>query len=206
VLVGQSFSGLLVRLFAYQYPREVVGLVLLDPAHEDQDLRSPEAIRSMAAQMFPAQVEALKQQKAAVEAQGTEAVPALLPVPPQFPQEVAEQYQAHLAPSVTRLDTMIRELEALAISRAQVRAARDTGLGAIPTVIISHGQPAAIPGMPDEINREYEATWQQLHIEQAAMSSQGRRMIAEQSGHMVQYDQPDLVVEVIRQVVEATRA
>jgi pimeloyl-ACP methyl ester carboxylesterase len=205
ILVGQSFSGLLVRLFAYKYPQEVAGLVLLDPAHEDQDLRFPEAIRTMAAQMFPAQVEGLKQQRAAVESQGPGAVPAMFPVPAQFPKDVADLYQSHLAPSVARLDAMIGELDALDTSRAQVRAARGVGLGAIPLVVISHGQPVSVPGMPDEVNREYEATWQQLHAEQTAMSSQGQRIIAEGSGHMVQHDQPDLVAEVLQRMVEAAR-
>ena len=35
VLVGQSLGGMLVRTFASQYPQEVVGVVLVDSAHED---------------------------------------------------------------------------------------------------------------------------------------------------------------------------
>lgn len=36
VLVGQSWSGYIVRLFASQYPEEVVGMVLIDCSHEDK--------------------------------------------------------------------------------------------------------------------------------------------------------------------------
>jgi pimeloyl-ACP methyl ester carboxylesterase len=35
VMVGQSFAGMKVRLFTYQYPDEVVGMVLVDADHED---------------------------------------------------------------------------------------------------------------------------------------------------------------------------
>jgi pimeloyl-ACP methyl ester carboxylesterase len=35
VLVGHSFGGLLARLYGSVYPDEVVGMVLVDPAHED---------------------------------------------------------------------------------------------------------------------------------------------------------------------------
>lgn len=35
VLVGHSMGGLYVQLFAYQYPKEVAGLVLVDPTPED---------------------------------------------------------------------------------------------------------------------------------------------------------------------------
>src|SRR4029079_17451033 len=39
VLVGHSLGGIIVRLYAHQYPGEVAGLVLVDPAHEDQFAR-----------------------------------------------------------------------------------------------------------------------------------------------------------------------
>lgn len=34
VLVGHSYGGLLVRVFAHRYPAEIAGLVLVDPATE----------------------------------------------------------------------------------------------------------------------------------------------------------------------------
>jgi pimeloyl-ACP methyl ester carboxylesterase len=40
VLVGHSYGGLLVRLYASYYPDAVAGLVLVDAAHEDQRLYS----------------------------------------------------------------------------------------------------------------------------------------------------------------------
>lgn len=39
LLVGHSFAGLHLRLFAHQHPQVVVGLVLLDASHPDQWLR-----------------------------------------------------------------------------------------------------------------------------------------------------------------------
>jgi pimeloyl-ACP methyl ester carboxylesterase len=36
VVAGYSYGGLLARLFAYQHPDEVVGLLAIDPSHEDQ--------------------------------------------------------------------------------------------------------------------------------------------------------------------------
>src|SRR4051794_38164306 len=48
VLVGHSFGGLYVRMFADLYPDEVVGLVLVDPTHPDQTVRSPREARGMA--------------------------------------------------------------------------------------------------------------------------------------------------------------
>ncbi|WP_409271766.1 alpha/beta hydrolase [Neobacillus sp. SCS-31] len=42
ILVGHSFGGLSMRLFASMYPEEVAGLVLEDAVHESQYLLTPE--------------------------------------------------------------------------------------------------------------------------------------------------------------------
>jgi len=42
ILVGHSFGGMNIRLFACRYPDEVAGLVLIDPSHEDQFTRYAE--------------------------------------------------------------------------------------------------------------------------------------------------------------------
>ncbi|PYX27438.1 MAG: hypothetical protein DMG77_19035 [Acidobacteria bacterium] len=45
VLVGHSMGGYNIRVYTGQYPNDVVGIVLVDASHEDQDLRAPESIR-----------------------------------------------------------------------------------------------------------------------------------------------------------------
>jgi pimeloyl-ACP methyl ester carboxylesterase len=44
---------------------------------------------------------------------------------------------------------------------------------------------------------------QAMHAERAALSSKGKQIVAEQSGHFVQLDQPDLVIDAIREVGDA---
>jgi pimeloyl-ACP methyl ester carboxylesterase len=41
IMVGHSVAGLYVRLYASEYPDEVVGMVLVDPGHPDMDTRIP---------------------------------------------------------------------------------------------------------------------------------------------------------------------
>jgi pimeloyl-ACP methyl ester carboxylesterase len=50
-----------------------------------------------------------------------------------------------------------------------------------------------------------EATADTLQAELAALSTRGKRVIAEESGHYVQVSQPEVVVDAIREVVEAAR-
>jgi pimeloyl-ACP methyl ester carboxylesterase len=39
ILVGHSMGGLIVRVFAYRYPKDTAGMVLVDPADEGTDAR-----------------------------------------------------------------------------------------------------------------------------------------------------------------------
>ena len=57
VLVGHSLGGLIVRLYAHQYPHDVAGLVLVDPMHEDQFDR----IGPLIPAAFPAEPDTLTQ-------------------------------------------------------------------------------------------------------------------------------------------------
>jgi pimeloyl-ACP methyl ester carboxylesterase len=55
VLVGHSAAGLVVRLYASEYPAEVVGMVLLDSTNEETWLRFQEALTPEQWEVFEAQ-------------------------------------------------------------------------------------------------------------------------------------------------------
>jgi pimeloyl-ACP methyl ester carboxylesterase len=205
VLVGQSFSGLLARLYAYRYPDEVAGLVLVDSAHEDQYQRFPEPIRAAFEPLRAAQLHGLRQLRDLVAAQGPSGAPPLHAIPARLDPATAEMYRVMAVANATRLDAMIAELESLETSQEQVRAARAAGLGELPLAVISHGQPQPVPGMPNDVNLAYEAAWQTMQAELAALSPNGRRTVARDSGHMIHHDQPELVAAAIRGVVAQAR-
>jgi hypothetical protein len=97
----------------------------------------------------------------------------------------------HVAAAVNPFD--IEEIMQLRAARL----AKEHVLGALPLVVITRG-------MPEEKGPDGPATEEQHHrdhAELAAMSSVGRQVIATQSGHHVQLDQPSLVVETIRQLL-----
>jgi pimeloyl-ACP methyl ester carboxylesterase len=88
----------------------------------------------------------------------------------------------------------------------QVRAARAASpLHSMPLAVLSAGQadPAFFPaGWPMEAE---EMLHDELQADLAGLVPDGLHIVAEQSGHYVQQSQPDLVVAVIRDVVQAVR-
>ena len=84
------------------------------------------------------------------------------------------------------------------------RAMKDAPLHPMPLIVLHHGIPFGdpFPGWPAE---EMEAIMNALQEDLASSVPDGRLVIATESGHNIHQDQPDLVIDAIRQVVEAVR-
>lgn len=155
VLVGHSFGGLIVRLYASRYPEEIVGLVLVDAAHEDQ---------------YP-------------------------PAPPEHATPAEAERWRFLAGENPE------GLEQIASAR-ELRAAAP--LRPLPLLVLTHGRPPARP-LPGTTVEEMEAQWQRQQRLLVRLVPGARQIVAQRSGHLIHKDQPELVVNAIRQVVEAAR-
>jgi pimeloyl-ACP methyl ester carboxylesterase len=86
VLVGHSLGGIFVRVFADMYPKEVVGMVLIDPSQESFNewirKRQPDRVKAAQAQMANA-AEGPRAEAAALDV--TDAEARLAKVPPGIP-------------------------------------------------------------------------------------------------------------------------
>jgi pimeloyl-ACP methyl ester carboxylesterase len=90
-------------------------------------------------------------------------------------------------------------------SERQTRLAlRRAPLRPMPLVVLAHGR--AEPSPPGWPGEEVERLWQQLQRELAQLVPGGRLVVATESGHNIQDDQPELVLDAIREVVRAVRA
>jgi pimeloyl-ACP methyl ester carboxylesterase len=89
--------------------------------------------------------------------------------------------------------------------------ARETGsLGDRPLYILSH-DPTVGPVcqgadcLSAEGHARWEALWQELQMDLAALSTRSSHLVVEGSGHYIQTQHPELVFDAIAQVVKATR-
>lgn len=92
------------------------------------------------------------------------------------------------------------EPSAMLLREAQARSP----LRDMPLFVLSHGIPfgAPFPGWPVD---EAEAAMNESQQHTTELVPNARQVIAEKSGHNIHQDQPDLVIEAIRQVVDAVR-
>jgi pimeloyl-ACP methyl ester carboxylesterase len=202
VLVGASLGGLNARVYAHLYPEEVAGLVLLDAAHEEQYL--PEAIQK-ALQQMAGMVAVMRGYAVLMVSSGLAAIfPRLLPAgsmgritpPAQIDQALRGAKPAYMRASADEIKDVQR-------SHAEVREMQVASLGDIPILVIRHGK-AQVQMMP-EVTAVMEETNRRLQEKVANQSVNARLVVADESGHAIQMDQPELVVRSVLEVVQGVR-
>jgi pimeloyl-ACP methyl ester carboxylesterase len=153
VLVGHSFGGLNVRLFASQYPAEVAGVVLIDASYEEQYLRFAD-IKSA---------------------------------------EERKRYLRHESGDNCEKVNLIA-------SGDLVHTARSLPL--VPVVVLTadpyHSKGKTIDAMLGQLQMEMQSRL-------AAVVSKGKQTIVTGSGHFIQLDQPEVVIDSILTIVKAAR-
>jgi pimeloyl-ACP methyl ester carboxylesterase len=168
VLVGHSFGGLLVRLFARRNPSKVAGLVLVDSMHEDQfDVFGP---------LFP---------------------------PPAADEPPALTEIRRFWTGAWRDPRSTQEGLDLVLSCAQGRAV--TTLGDVPLHVLTAGTFLNQPLVPQSQRVPLQLLWDEMQARLLALSSNATQWRVESSGHFMQREAPQSVVEAIRQTLERVR-
>ena len=195
VLVGHSLGGIIARQYAAKYSGDVSGVVLVDSAHEAQFSRLP-------ASVVEATTSGLKQLKTAEQLIGmglSGIVSTMVPLEKRLPAAIAEQDRALMLADSKQVAATRHELEELIKGDTQSVAA----LGALPLVVLSRDRAEA--GMDKDDSAQTEKIWATMQQELAALSSHSRRVVVTQSGHGIQLDEPQAVIDAIREVWTAQR-
>lgn len=189
ILVGHSMGGFDVRLYASLYRHEVAGMVLVDSSHPEQQKRLPPAINDLDATW-------LREQQL-FEFTMPFGIPRLLGFCGNDDAARAADCNFH------SLRENVAELKAISQSSAQT--ANSGALGDMPLVVLSHDPDMPQPDLPEDLVKPTNDAWQQMQEELAHLSTRGTQVIARHSGHYIQLDRPDLVVDAVQSVVNQAR-
>lgn len=198
VLVGHSLGGMNMRLYAGSYPSEVAGMVLVDSGHEDQTrlfpkIKEPFELRVLNTPFLHKSLSIL-------------GVNSLFRFWAEPDSRVPHQIQTMMLAVQTRtknLFTVVDEYLSFHEDCVQLCAAPKT-LGNMPLVVLTHDINPKLTGISDDqMNQamEIERIWRELQVELSHRSRNGKLIIATESGHAIQHDQPELVIAAVREVI-----
>lgn len=186
VLVGHSFGGYNVQLFARRYQYLTAGLVLVDASHPEQAerfRRPPIGLNT-----------APRTRRGLVSFSRPPGVPA------SMPEGLRAAALALVRTSKAR-QALMEEFLQFEASAAQVREAG--ALPEVPMVVLTRGQRV---WPQDHRGNLIEDLWMRLQDELAAQTAHAAHIVAATSGHHVHLDQPELVSDAVRMVVDFARS
>ena len=203
LLVGHSFGGTIIRVFAGMHPEEVAGMVLVDAWHEDEVKRIPR-------RRGPGPPDWLRPTIDRVTPAFTFlGLVRLLRPPLRFPppkglsreewlliQELRRQPKSLAAESSSG---MTQDL-----SGTEVRAAR--GLGDRPLVVLTAGKAEFDPSDAIEAKTaiEDQEIWiHDLQAQFAALSTRGKQIVIQDSTHGIPWEAPEAVIDAVKEVIVA---
>lgn len=188
ILACHSVGGVVGRRFFADHPREVAGMLLIDSSHEDQARRlrafdwREGAVSSLSrAARYQARISGVRRLAVTLGMdQGLEAMIARV-APAEF---AGAARMISLSSRQKRGD--VQELLVLAQSWGQ-----PPGLGSLPLTVLT-ASPRPWRGWP---------VWVEMQEELAKLSANSLHVNAEMAGHYVHLDDPDLVIQAIRDLV-----
>lgn len=215
VLVGHSFGGLVALIFARRFRSVISGLVLVDPAHAEdwvtpapkEQVQIDRGVRLCRYGAVTARIGLARVVSTLVGFGQIRTARLLVKVASR--RGLSRQDEAILAP-VRKLPPELRptlaqfwskphffealgsQIESVCVSAGKVLEATAGGYGDLPLVTISSTDPGAYR------LRQQDAM--------ATLSTRGRHIMASQSGHWIPLDQPQVVIDAVKEVVTAARS
>lgn len=207
VIVGHSAGGLYARLFADLRPKDVVGMVLVDPSVEYQDKRLAELFGPGVGSVAGLRTRSARCLDAATRKVLPSTDPALAkcvpgPRPGLAPETYAARRDAALRPATWA--AQVSELDALWTATSAEVAAGRASYGALPLVVLTAGD--TYRTVPEPARTAIETAWAGFHKEIAARSSRGQQRTVAGSGHLMMNDRPEAVADAVAEVIRPARA
>ena len=215
VLVGHSYGGWLVRLYASIYPADVAGMVLVEAGADNPWRMMPDGKLVRSAELAtqrpipavkvsnplrvidipPAALAQMRVGIAGAVKRANEPPRDKLPPDAQRMRTWALAQLGHIAAAVNPFEN-----EEIAALRAE-REKSEHPLSDLPLIVLTRG----ISEKEGPDGEAFAAEHRREHAALATMSRNGKLIIATHSGHHIQLDEPDLVIKAIHEVLDAAR-
>jgi pimeloyl-ACP methyl ester carboxylesterase len=198
-----------IRVFADRYPDEVVGMVSVDGSHEDQSIRGwaigPPGQQAKWDAFLKESSGCLDEARRGL-VKGTPAYAKCVGPPDPRLSPAINEAQARYAATLRWQAAVTSEQHAIHyVSADQTRATRKH-FGDMPIIVLTHSPLPKAKGETRQERDQRTLLWESLHLEVAAMSTRGIDVIVPNSGHYIQLDHPQVVVDAVNQALAIARA
>jgi len=211
VLVGQSYGGVLVRLYAATYPADVTGMLLVDGGRlnplrfiDGKLVSLPETATGRNLPPVKTSNPLLESDippgaRAQMEAGARQAVPSANNPPRDKLPADAQRMRTWALGQVKHYAAYVNPFEAeeLALMIADQKK-KEFPLGGMPLIVLTAGNSEY---GPDEQSLEDDRQKNQAAL--AGLSRNGKQVVAVGSGHHIHIEDPELVVKSIREILAA---
>ena len=210
IMVGHSAGGVYVRAYASKYPSEVVGMVLVDSSHEGENLILP-----------PEWVKLNQTQNTMMAACRVMSPFGLMRLSHMFDAAKAgvsmdrQVGAAYLAATYQARFCQVSAEEIAALAATPFQPDTPGSLGDMPLIVLTADTSqellqAQVPGYlkstvgPEVVAKVFQAN-REMQKSLVGLSSRGRQIMVPNSGHMIQLEKPEVVVDAIREVLAQVR-
>jgi pimeloyl-ACP methyl ester carboxylesterase len=190
LLVAHSLGGHTVRIYTDEHPEDVVGLVLVDARPPTVAFPSrPMGARQLMMWEFLARCgffRLIGQQMVKSE------TPTMAEAIPDYPVPIAFDAEYF---RTTRIQD-------LTIPESDQRTAETGPFGDLPLVVIARDYDFVIPFLTAEEAKAAEETWRAAQEDMVNLSTNNQFFVAEGSGHNIPIDNPEIIVNAVKEMLE----
>ena len=217
VLVGASLGGLFATYYADKFGSDVAGLVLVDPSFSGQFDNPVSAQDAKIVEDDAKSFAALMQTCGKLAARGKLSLSDshdcfYLPrdLSPEDTKYVTQQFNhpSYFAAVRSEADNLSRRREGEkfvdGVDGDQERRAART-FGGLPLIVLTGGMTSKGMTISEAGKAATQKVWESGHDKLAQRSTRGESIIIPDSGHRIDLEKPDRVVEAIRKVVSEAR-
>lgn len=201
VIVAHSLGGPYAMIYTKYFGADVAGLVFVDASHPDQVTRNrsltswtlADAMKSARMASHLARLGLIRKATAADSA----------------PPQPAYTVRAAAAYTSTSLPAMLKEVDSFGATLAEAGTFRTLGNRPLFVLTATKPMPAAdrvSMKMTPVQAAQYEANWVQMQNEEASWSTRSQHQLVPESGHYIQFEQPNIVIAAVRAVIDSVRA
>jgi pimeloyl-ACP methyl ester carboxylesterase len=194
ILVGHSLGALYMRLFADLRPKDVAGMVLVDPSIEYQDLRFAANFGRGAGSTAPLRDRAQRCLEAAEKGFLPSTNPLLQAcVPDRKPETLKNGL------SVSNWRTQVSEADTMWAATSDEIDAGRYYYGDMPLIVLTADGTYA--NLPEPSRQAVSDFWKKLHDEIATHAAHGNNRLVAHSGHMMMFDRPDAITDAVTEII-----